>query len=160
MRSDPAGDQESYLEVEIVEETSRPEASTINPYSPPRTAASPVEAGTGIPSTKQQPFSHQAAKFSVLAPFVAGFVSKIASSTSHDPKIQHQVAVVIGVLVFLIILAALVLGCIGFIGGIRRGAVRTIIYSLIGVILNGALTLGVASVFYIRMRHLSGELNL
>jgi hypothetical protein len=119
-----------------------PEKPAINPYSPPTTetsipAAEPAAKG-------KEPFSLQAAKFSLYAPFILFLMGMCLSGQvdlHRKTPVGNQLAVALGGLSFLTTSAAFILGFVGFIGGIQRKSVRTIIYSALGIILNGGLVL-------------------
>ena len=122
-----------------------------NPYQPPEAdpQQSPVLPAPAVPSGKQkQPFSLQAAKFSLYAPFVLILINLFvigitaqqgADADRRELEEQAQIRFVISALISITMVAALVLGIVGFIGGIRRRAVGTIIMALLGVLINGGL---------------------
>jgi len=118
-----------------------------NPYQPPPDVPPPPPAKKIL---GKEPFSHQAAKFSLFAPFILFLVNLFCVNSTLDDyagtETGRQIAFLIGGLWALTVLAALVLGVVGVIGGIQRRAVWTIICAVFGILLNGGLILITAGV--------------
>jgi len=77
-------------------------------------------------SQSRRPFSHQAARFSCYTPLVP-FLFSAASAIS--PWLLYLFCLIDSV--------AFVLGIVGIIGGIRRGAADTIRLAALGLLLSG-----------------------
>ena len=111
-----------------------------NPYQSPNAPEQPHKPAPL--AGEKQPFSLQAAKFSLYAPFILFLINFCASSQlefEDNADLQGQMRFAIGLIVVLTTLAAFVLGFVGVIGGIMRRAAGTIIIAVLGVLLNGLL---------------------
>ncbi len=121
-----------------------------NPYQSPSGATERPDA-VQPPNVKdgKQPFSLQAAKFSLIAPFFSIamnlFVSVVivpdrdGNNAPREVQEQAQVRFAFGILSGLVIVAGFVLGAVGIVGGIARSAIGTIVMSIFGVLINGSL---------------------
>ena len=90
----------------------------------------------------KEPFSTQAAKFSLYAPFIlflVGLVLRVQIQAHAGTDTGRQMGIALGGLSFLTTLAAFGLGFVGLVGGISRRATRTILFSILGILLNGGL---------------------
>jgi hypothetical protein len=119
----------------------RPSGSSFkNPYQSPATSSSlPSPAKT---AKAKEPFSHQSAKFSAYAPFILFLMSwcvqgQIAAHRGTPTGVQLSTA--LAWLSILTTVAAFALGFVGLVGGIQRRAARTIVLSVVGILLNTAL---------------------
>ena len=127
-----------------------------NPYQPP----SNTELGTasdGKPSNQGKvPFSLQAAKFSLYAPFIVFLISCCASRPGFEenPDLRSQIGFAIGLIVWVTTLAAFGLGIVGVIGGIKRRATGTIAIAVLGILLNSALIVSAVALF-VQLRNLT-----
>jgi len=128
--------------------------NTPNPYAAPEVPPPPP-----APKTKEkEPFSHQAAKFSLYAPFILmllGFVMRSVLGRGEQAE-QHlqdgstlQVESAIAIIQLLTTLAAFGLGFVGLVGGILRRKGWTIAIAIGGILLNGLILTFVVSVLLI-----------
>jgi hypothetical protein len=116
-----------------------------NPYQSPVQAEDQIvtaqclpEAGTRV----RDSFSHQAAKFSLFAPlvvFLLGTCLNMQMTELRGNDTGRMMAFALAGISLLTTLAAFTFGFVGIVGGIRRGAARTIIYAILGLIVNGGI---------------------
>jgi hypothetical protein len=124
-----------------------------NPYTAPAEVNPFAETQVG---KAKEPFSLQAAKFSAYAPFILFLMGtclqgRVRALEGED--VGRQVALVLGSLSFFTTLAALILGLVGMVGGISRSSVKTIVYSIVGILLNaGLVTLWVITIIAVLRR--------
>jgi hypothetical protein len=102
--------------------------------------APPAQPKAAAPA--KQPFSHQAARFSLYAPVVlvvlnVAFKSQLGAV--QGPDTSRQLAIAWAALSVLVQMACFVMGLVGFVGGISRGAAWTIVIATIGILLNGGI---------------------
>jgi hypothetical protein len=101
-----------------------------------------------VPTKKKPEFLRQAAFFSLYAPFILFFISVIVNGTSSSPAWHHYATVVFAIVYRVTIVAAFVLGVIGFIGGIKHRCVEIYVCAFWGCFFNGALlTIVILSIF-------------
>ncbi len=141
--------------------TKQPTPSADSPYRSPASAARadspPRLPRVGHPSNTQ-PFVLQAARFSAFAPvalFVMGsFVRTLMQPGSVNASDKTWIALSFAAVAVLISLAAIVLGLIGFVGGVRLRWYRLLAYSIVGIVLNSGLIVLWFSAMFVRMQGL------
>jgi hypothetical protein len=112
-------------------------AESDNPFSAPAVAP-PSQPKAAAPA--KQPFSHQAARFSLYAPVVLvvlNFAFKSQLDAGQGPDVSRQLSIGWAVLSLWIQVTGLAMGLVGFVGGISRGAAWTIVIATIGILLIG-----------------------
>jgi hypothetical protein len=115
----------------------RPSRLIPNPYRSPRTDAT----ATGPEKTKNDAdsFARRAASISLYTPPVLLLVNGLISGqiiASGGAANAWRLAVLLGVLQFLVSSTAFVLAAIGLAGGLRRRASQTVYMAVIGLVFN------------------------
>jgi hypothetical protein len=94
---------------------------------------------TASTHSSPHPFSLQAARFSFFAPFILGAMNCLVQplvTRDLERRPELPLVVVLAWLLVITLLSALVLGVIGFIGGVRRKALGTMALAGIGIVLD------------------------